>query len=279
MTCCPPIFLVGFPSTGTTLLRNILWSHPQFFGAHETNFYVEDYRTPAWFEAIEKYMLGDLARSGATELVADCPEYSMPYLRELAERCPDRRAFVGSFFEAVRKYSPGKTWIEKTPRHLVHLDAIKRDFPESRIVHITRDPRDTTLSIAKRGWFRGGYREACGVWRDLAERFAPIRNLVDYELSYEDLCLQTETTLGELFESLGVSYSREDETFAEVLSGPDYARCPIFSSLGPVVASAIGRHAREWSIEHKQAFGEICGPAAARLGWRPARRRQSSYWM
>ena len=255
----PPLFIVGAPSSGTTLLRNILWSHPWYYSTHETNFYAADYRTADWYRWVETRMLGDLETSNVRWRLADCLEYTMAFIRDLSERHPLRRDFVSAFFEAIRKYGSGETWVEKTPRHLGHLDRIRADFPEALVLYIHRDPRDTTLSIASRDWFTGTYRDACGIWRQQMEAFRPHRHLIDYRISYEDLCTRPASTVRALFDYLGAPYDHEDETFHEILSGPEYARCPVYTSLHPISADSIGRHRRELSPEDEETFLQICG--------------------
>jgi tetratricopeptide (TPR) repeat protein len=113
-----PVFIVGMPRSGTTLAEQILASHPQVYGAGEAIF---------WLSAAASHerALGDGTEDGALRgrMAAD-------YLRMV-----DR---VGG--GALRV-------VDKMPANFLALGLIHAALPNARIIHMTRDPRDTGLSI------------------------------------------------------------------------------------------------------------------------------------
>jgi hypothetical protein len=92
----------------------------------------------------------------------------------------------------------GKTrWGDKTPNYVTQMDVIQSALPEARFVHIIRDGRDVVLS-AKDTWFGPNSVEEGARW--WADQIATARSLAPklahyLEVRYEDLVLDTETTL------------------------------------------------------------------------------------
>lgn len=114
-----PAFLVGFPRSGTTLLDTILMSHPG------TEVLEEE---PALMHATEA-LGGFAAIPGAS--------------RDDVERARDK------YFEVARSLvplDPGKLLVDKNPLSMNSLPAIRRLFPDARIILALRHPCDVVLS-------------------------------------------------------------------------------------------------------------------------------------
>ena len=112
-----PIFIVGMPRSGTTLVEQIVSSHPLVAGGGELKFWVNR------GEALE--------RDGAPELTA-------AMVQGLAD---DYRA-------ELRRIAPDAAWItDKLPHNFMWIGLIHSVFPRARIIHCRRDPVDTCLSI------------------------------------------------------------------------------------------------------------------------------------
>jgi tetratricopeptide (TPR) repeat protein len=121
-----PVFIVGMPRSGTTLIEQILASHPAIYGAGELGWV---YRL--WESAVRKYsvptapLLHCLDRIGPAEANELAAEYLNPLhtLAPTAERITD-----------------------KTPPNVMHLGLIAILFPNAKVIHCRRDPLDTCLS-------------------------------------------------------------------------------------------------------------------------------------
>ncbi|MBX3492309.1 MAG: sulfotransferase [Parvibaculum sp.] len=115
-----PVFLVGFPRSGTTLLDQILDAHPQV-------------------QVIEERPMLLAAR----RMFPDYPN-------DLAGLTEERRREVrGVYWDAMRGEGAdlaGRTVVNKMPLDIVHAALIHRVFPESRIVFALRHPADCVLS-------------------------------------------------------------------------------------------------------------------------------------
>lgn len=128
-----PVFIVGMPRSGTSLLEQILSSHPQVFGAGELPLLTE--------------LLGGLPR--------DIPGPEMRVdewygrLRELGTRYV-ARAWGAEVTAPVL--------IDKMPGNHRHVGFIPLMLPRARIIHLVRDPADTCLSCYTTSFRRGhGY--------------------------------------------------------------------------------------------------------------------------
>ncbi len=114
-----PIFIVGMPRSGTTLVEQILASHPRVFGAGELD----------WFERAVVAACPDFPSGTAALDEAACREIGAAYLRRLA------------------RLAPQAEWItDKMPGNFRLAGLILAALPGARIVHVRRDPRDTGLS-------------------------------------------------------------------------------------------------------------------------------------
>jgi tetratricopeptide (TPR) repeat protein len=117
-----PLFVVGMPRSGTTLIEQILSSHSRVFGAGE----ISDFR-----ECIANVDTND-AVIGIPETVL-----SAPALRQLASRYLDR----------IRAAAPtAQRIVDKLPANFALVGLIHLAFPNARIIHARRDPIDTCLS-------------------------------------------------------------------------------------------------------------------------------------
>jgi len=115
-----PIFIVGMPRSGTTLIEQILSSHPAIYGAGELS------------------ILGKIVKN-AKNLLLDLQDWkgSLLSLRELGQK----------YLDQVWKLAPNARYItDKLPANYRHLGLIHLMFPNAKIIHSMRDPMDTCFS-------------------------------------------------------------------------------------------------------------------------------------
>ena len=122
-----PVFILGMPRSGTTLVEQILASHPQVHGLGERPFF----------------------NDALTEL---CNKPLVPLsLAHIAEHWSDREWLeLGSLYlEAVQRRLPlgTKRIADKVPDNFQLVGLIHAALPNARIIHTRRDPIDTCLSI------------------------------------------------------------------------------------------------------------------------------------
>jgi len=237
----PPVFIVGAPRSGTTMLAAMIGSHSQFAVGPESQFFSklspQTLKTavadPSWPDAAVE-ALGSLTL--ADQSVAELFETDAGEIRAfLAEREPSARAILEALtvpFAAARG-KPG--WAEKTPNHLLNLDTIRAEWPEATVVRIIRDPRDAALSTGRLPTFSSSFVANTLMWRSWQDRAAPFfeTDARAITIRYEDLVANPEAQLRSLCEFLGVVYepamiefasaaadvSSENETWKKPVSG------------------------------------------------------------
>lgn len=122
----PPIFFVGFPRSGTTLVERILDQHPLIASSQERPF----------------------IHSLVQQLSASVPQSSYPqYLDGLTADSIDRlkTAYWSRAERAISELTPDRILVDKLPLNIISL-LPARIFPDARILVALRDPRDVCLS-------------------------------------------------------------------------------------------------------------------------------------
>jgi hypothetical protein len=178
-----PIFIVGSPRSGTSLLRLIIDSHPSIACGPETHLLARlDDARKRFAKQLDRYAFDD--------------DYWHAQYRTFFE------SFKLDY--ALRK---GKTrWADKTPSYARHLPFITAVFPEAQVIHIIRDVRMVTASALNRwGWRRAWDVPERWVTNVSAARAAGAGMSPDQyiEIRFEDLVGDTEGTLRPLFQWLG----------------------------------------------------------------------------
>jgi tetratricopeptide (TPR) repeat protein len=179
-TSWSPIFIVGMPRSGTTLLEQVLASHSRVFGAGELETFKE-----AINECVESQRI--------------LPAY--PNLVELLS--PDHILRIGQTYTTrARALAPDSPHIvDKMPLNFMFVGLIHLALPNARIVHIRRDPLDTCIScysllftgsqpfaydLAELGRYYRGYEQVMAHWH----KVLPPGVLMDVQ--YEDLVADLE---------------------------------------------------------------------------------------
>ena len=172
-----PVFIVGMPRSGSTLVEQILASHPQVFGAGELN----DFDT----------VLARLAHRARVPF----PELA----RAMADK--DLHELGTSYLDAVTASAPEAARItDKMPQNGWFAGLIHLALPHARIVHTRRDPVDTCLScfstlfaagqeysydLDELGRYYRTYRTLMQHWRDILPKETMLE--VQYEEVIDDL--------------------------------------------------------------------------------------------
>ena len=205
-----PVFLVGCPRSGTTLLQRMLDAHPEVAVAPETFFIRNLWRRRKEFDP-------DWERGGRARLVdllAQTPELQeMGLDRDAIDEESRSVDWLSALFTALlRRFARdrGASVVgEKTPNHLLYMRTLERLFPACRFVHIVRDPRAVVDSWSRVPWSNGSVRADAEVWRKYmaAARERPPRDrdrLVS--LRYERLVAEPEAELKRICDFLDIAY-------------------------------------------------------------------------
>jgi hypothetical protein len=121
--------LTGFPRTGTTLLEQVLDSHPGLISSDEREAFARDIFPAMWLDATSR-----LPTVAALDAV--------PRERLAAQR----ERYVAYMAAALNEPIGDRVHLDKNPSLTLLIPAILRLFPESRLLIALRDPRDVVLS-------------------------------------------------------------------------------------------------------------------------------------
>jgi len=235
-----PVFVVGMPRSGTTLVERICAAHPDVMGVGEL-----------------KEVGGIVSRvEAATRLSFPRAVQSIP--RETVAAAAD------GYLSSVRSLAPGESRaVDKMPFNFLYLGLIATLFPRARIVHCVRDPRDTALSIFKQNftdplpWTTdlsdiGHYMKAYCRLMDHWRQVLPVQML---EVTYERLVAEQDQESRRLIEFLGLPWDGTCLNFHEGVGAVQSASK--WQVRRPIYGSSVGgwRQAAEQLRPFDRAFG------------------------
>jgi hypothetical protein len=149
-----PVFVLGCPRSGTTLLYHMLLSAGNFavYRAESQVFNLLEPRFGGLSQAANRRRL--LAAWKDTELFRRTGLDWNDVSQAVMANCRNGGDFLRIVMEAMARQQGVERWADCTPEHLLHLDRIKRTIPEALIIHVIRDGRDVALSLEKQAWIR-----------------------------------------------------------------------------------------------------------------------------
>ncbi|ACK72961.1 hypothetical protein PCC7424_4599 [Gloeothece citriformis PCC 7424] len=156
-----PIFIVGTPRSGTTLMQNILNKHSDLYIASETH-YFSDLRkkinngeqkllTAKEIKLCEDYFLGLTHKWYGAKCDPEQGWMNRLKLRELANRIGlGTDAYFEAYCRLCAEKEHKKKWGEKTPRHIFEISTILDIYPQAKIICMIRHPGG--LMASYRDW-------------------------------------------------------------------------------------------------------------------------------
>lgn len=197
-----PVFIVGMPRSGTSLVEQILASHPAVHGAGE---------------------LVNIIRTATTlhQRLRTATQYPS-CLQELTQDSVDRLAM--EYLDYIESLSPESNRItDKMPGNFMHLGLIELLFPDAYIIHCKRDPLDTCLSgyfqdfsrshpysydLSNLAAFYTGYNRLMKHWKN-------VLNIPIFEVEYENLVKNQEEMSRRLLDFCELEWSDQCLKFHE----------------------------------------------------------------
>ena len=221
-----PIFIVGAPRSGTTLLQYIVRSHPRLsLPTGESHFIVPLQQERQRFGDLSRpenvrRVLEEMWRRSQDFLATDLhglrfTEETIPDLAEaLAAEGGGTMAGVIAALFGRNAAGEGKVrWGDKTPYYVLHMELLLEMFPEAQFVHLIRDGRDCALStLVRRDDFHVyNFYEAARYWQRYVEVGQEVGATLPpghyFEIRYEDLLDDPPAALGRLCDFLGEEYT------------------------------------------------------------------------
>ena len=230
-----PIFIVGAPRSGTTLVTEMLNRHPKIFIFNESLYYdfslslnIKGRLSHKQLIQMKEHICQRIAvRSNSDKSLRELFTLFSPQEKEaLLEEIRDGfdefkiKPYRGSIFQwfmfSAASMKDKQRWGEKTPSHVFYLHQILMDFPEAKVINMIRDPYDFLLSY-KYAWQRGGEKLkkiyhpiiTSLLWRKSASAINEIER--EYggnvlTIRYEDLVENSRETFGFVLSFIGEDY-------------------------------------------------------------------------
>ncbi len=199
-----PVFVVGFPRSGTTLIEQIIASHGDFATSDEAPLIDHVLRALDPTGDDTACGLGPLGDNDLTELRA-------AYWREAESRLPG--------------LTTGKRLVDKQPWNLIELPFIARLFPTARVIVMLRDPRDACLSAFMQYFTPNpatlhflSMEDTVATYESMMDLWAAWRDrppLDAIEVRYEDLVGDFDAAAGRFLGFLGVAWNDSVRDFGK----------------------------------------------------------------
>ena len=197
-----PVFIVGMPRSGTTLVEQIVSSHPQVYGAGEL----------ACLRDIEEAIAREIETTGSY------PEEIASFKESVAAR------FSEEYLDELRGHSQATFRItDKMPSNFMRVGLIKTLFPNARIVHCERNALDTCSSIFINYLVKG--HDYSFELKELGQYYLDYERLMVhwssvlpnqiFAVRYEDLVANQEPTSRRLVQHLGLEWKETCLDFHE----------------------------------------------------------------
>jgi hypothetical protein len=220
-----PVFVVGAPRTGTTLVKEILNRHPRVHLFDEVHFFERvwddrDRLGDLADEAGQVEAIGRLRRVvhdyGTDQAVADVLTVDA-FRRRLDEEGGGYRGLLAALLKTGAELQGADHWGDSSPQDVLYLATLFEWFPDARVIALVRDPRGFLCSY--KNYFRRkipGYRERYNpltngvLWRGymtalLDASRGPHAGAVRL-VRYEDLVADPEREVRAICEHVGVDY-------------------------------------------------------------------------
>jgi hypothetical protein len=234
------IFVVGSPRSGTSLIQSVLAAHSRLFSipgetglfSHQ-NIFARRHFGLSWAEN-----------------------------RALFDESRDVVDFFDRGVRLLETRSGGRTFVEKTPQHVLRLEFLGERFPNARFVHVVRDGRDCFTSAKSHARIpqAASARRFAGYWRRCVD--VPLRMEGNPRLAtirYEDFVRAAPQELDRVMRFLGLE--REDEQLDPELFGShrrgDRDEFRLLRS--PVSDRRVGRWRTELSSTERRDFVRVAG--------------------
>ncbi len=268
-----PLFILGAPRSGTSLLSRMLGSHPSIAVPDETKIFEAFVRLlPLYGDLREPARLRRLARDVlGWRWIRRLPD--PPGLEDVLARVrqPDLCGVFGALLAAWTAGRGKPRWGEKSPNNLFYWDLIEAGFPTALVVHIVRDGRDVALSqiaapfgpktmaLAAERWVRH-----IDLIRAIGQRLGPARYA---ELRYEDLLAEPEATITRVLQLVGEPFDPAMLQFHKNARPVGTDPLNDRNILKPLQVRNSGKWASEIGPDQLAVFESIAGPTLDACGY------------
>ena len=203
-----PIFIVGMPRSGTSLVEQIISSHTEVYGAGELDFLSRSILKEIHTEVYGAGELDFLSKNVLKEIKPD--NIKKIDSKEFFEK------ITNNYYRSLSSFNISEDiFTDKMPLNFRFIGFILSAFPEAKIVHLKRDPIATCWSIYKH-YFKSNGNGYASNFDDLSSYYLMYKGLMDfwhktfpnqiYDIFYEDLTLSQEKETRKLLNYCDLSW-------------------------------------------------------------------------
>jgi tetratricopeptide (TPR) repeat protein len=252
-----PVFVVGFPRSGTTMVEQTLSAHPLISAGDElslvadiANLMPRMLNSPiAYPEALADLWMGD-----QHEGLDNLRDYYLQRVRQLGI------------------LEPGAVWFtDKMPLNEMHLGLIALLFPAAPVVHLLRHPLDVVLSVYSNHMTHGYH--CANTLESIARHYVLVMDLVEHyrremairylALRYEDMVEQQDSHVRHVLDFIGVDFDPRCLNFHE---NRRYARTASYAQVTEKLYDSSLYRYRHY-LKHLAPVIPILEPRIVRLGY------------
>jgi len=206
-----PVFIMGAPRSGTTLLASLIASHPNIVALPEMHYI---------FDLMDiEFRSGVISLEKKISILKDDFHFCS---MKLFDNLDKLRAFLEYrdskeiILDIIKLYNDRylekeyRLWVEHTPHSHRSIEAIKYYFPSAVFISSVRDPRAVIASTIKEPWGFKDVVTGAQSWNSDVSNITDKKDIYDIHIiRYEDLVVHVEDQLRGICEKLGVLYSDE----------------------------------------------------------------------
>ena len=225
-----PVFLIGFPRSGTTLLDTILRTHNLIEVIEE--------------KPIVDKLLKEMQRNTSN---------SFSSLEKIDEsRVKDLKDLYNSERQNYIKFEDEKIYVDKFPLNIIYLAEINKIFPNAKYILALRNPRDSVLSCFMQSFIPNdamsnmlSINDASNLYdrtMHLFKMYEKILNLNIYQVKYEEVIGSFESTIKGLLKFLEVEWTDDLNEFYKTAENKRIISTPSYDQVNkPLYNQSIGR--------------------------------------
>ncbi|MGB0719721.1 MAG: sulfotransferase family protein, partial [Bdellovibrionales bacterium] len=251
-----PVFLVGFPRSGTTLSGRILDQHPKLTTSDEIG-------------AI------DLIKLHAAQ------KFNANFSDHIDRIDADMLRYFVDFYNTTQREIPssmktGERFIDKMPFNHVNAAVIETVFPRAKFISITRHPLDAVLSCYMQNFRMNtamvnflDIENGAKIYRTVYHLWQKQKRVLDldvHEFRYEDMVADFDTEVGRVLDFIGVEW---DDSVREFYRGDGNAPATLTPSRTQVSQKLFTGSQNRWRHfrKHLEPAIEILEPIIEELGY------------
>jgi len=225
-----PVFLIGFPRSGTTLLDTILRTHKSI-KVIEEKLFIEDL-----INELNNYTENNLLKLNSIN------KEKIKYLRDLYFK--KREAFIG--------FENNVVYIDKLPLNIIYAAEIKKIFPNSKFIVSIRNPYDVILSCFMQPFLPNDAMSNFYNLKDTTSFYDLVMNLWDkyqenlnlnlYQIKYEDIINDFDNCIKQLLKFLNVNWTDDLRKYYMTASKRGIINTPSYNQVSsPLYKKSISR--------------------------------------